>query len=109
MSLFNCPICRAPLTREEKTYTCPNRHCYDISKEGYVNLLPANRKHAKDPGDDKGMTDARNRFLEGGYYSPLREQLCRLIVERRPETLLDSGCGEGYYTAGICQQSSAEQ
>ena len=104
MSLFRCPICQSPLVREEKSYICTNRHCYDISKEGYVNLLPANRKHAKDPGDDKGMTDARNRFLERGYYAPLREELCRLIEGNHPKALLDSGCGEGYYTAGICQQ-----
>lgn len=101
MSLFCCPICGQPLMKQERTYTCPKRHCYDIAKEGYVNLLPANRKHAKDPGDDKGMTDARNRFLEGGHYAPLREQLCRIAVERKPRTLLDSGCGEGYYTARV--------
>ena len=34
MSLFRCPICAAPLTREGRTYTCPNRHCYDVAKEG---------------------------------------------------------------------------
>ena len=102
MSLFCCPICSAPLERGERAYTCPNGHCYDIAKEGYVNLLPANRKHAKDPGDDKEMAAARTRFLDGGHYAPLRAALCRLIVERAPRVLLDSGCGEGYYTAGVC-------
>lgn len=102
MSLFCCPICSAPLSRGERTYTCPNGHCYDIAREGYVNLLTANRKHAKDPGDDKEMASARTRFLEGGHYSPLRCALRRLIVERAPRALLDCGCGEGYYTAGVC-------
>lgn len=102
-SLLCCPICSAPLERVERTYTCPNRHCYDIAKEGYVNLLPANKKHAKDPGDDKEMAAARTRFLDGGHYAPLRDALCRLIVERAPEVLLDSGCGEGYYTQGVCE------
>lgn len=101
MSLFCCPICSAPLDRGERAYTCPNGHCYDIAKEGYVNLLPANRKHAKDPGDDREMVAARTRFLDGDHYAPLRGALCRLIAERAPETLLDSGCGEGYYTAGV--------
>ena len=102
MSLFHCPICSAPLERGEHTYTCPNGHCYDIAREGYVNLLHANRKHAKDPGDDKEMVAARTRFLDGDHYAPLRAALCRLISARGPETLLDCGCGEGYYTTGVC-------
>ena len=101
-SLFCCPICGATLEREEKSYICPNRHCYDVAKEGYVNLLPANKKHAKDPGDDKDMVAARTRFLEGEHYAPLRDALAALILERTPKTILDSGCGEGYYTAGVC-------
>lgn len=108
MSLFRCPICAAPLERVERTYLCPRRHCYDIAKEGYVNLLPANKKHAKDPGDDKEMAAARTRFLDGGHYAPLRERLCELIAARRPEILLDSGCGEGWYTAGICEALRAQ-
>ncbi len=101
-SLFRCPICETPLERVERAYVCLARHSYDIAKEGYVNLLPANKKHAKDPGDDKEMAAARTRFLDGGHYAPLRQELCRLAMERKPLVLLDSGCGEGYYTAGVC-------
>lgn len=102
-SLLTCPICAAPLTPGERAYTCPNGHCYDRAKEGYVHLLPANRKHSKSPGDDKGMVDARNRFLSKGYYAPLRQALCELAREYAGPgaAVLDSGCGEGYYTAGI--------
>lgn len=60
------------------------RHCYDIAKEGYVNLLVANRKHSKDPGDDKEMVAARRRFLEEDHYAPLRGALCRLISACAP-------------------------
>ena len=101
-SLFCCPICGQPLEREERSYVCPKRHCYDIAKEGYVNLLPANKKHAKDPGDDRDMVAARTRFLEGGHYAPLREALAGLVLEKAPAALLDLGCGEGWYTAGVC-------
>ena len=102
-SLLCCPICGLPLEREEKRYICPKNHCYDVAKEGYVNLLPANKKHAKDPGDDKDMVAARTRFLEGGHYAPLRDALATLVSEKKPATLLDSGCGEGWYTAGVCE------
>jgi len=101
-SLLCCPICAQPLEREERSYLCPKRHCYDVAKEGYVNLLPANKKHAKDPGDDKDMVAARTRFLEGEHYAPLRDALAALVREKKPGTVLDSGCGEGYYTAGVC-------
>ena len=70
-SLFTCPICAAPLERGERAYACPNGHAYDKAREGYVHLLPANKKHSKAPGDDKGMAEARRRFLSGGYYGHL--------------------------------------
>ena len=103
MSLFCCPICGAPLRREERAYCCPNRHSYDISKEGYTHLLPPNRKNSAAPGDDKDMAVARREFLSKGYYAPLLETLCGEILSRTDDTpvLLDTGCGEGYYTAGI--------
>lgn len=103
MSLLTCPICAAPLEREGRTYRCPNRHCYDVAREGYVHLLPANKKHSANPGDDKEMANARTRFLDGGWYSPLREELCRLVLDHTGQSpaILDAGCGEGYYTSGI--------
>lgn len=103
MSLFICPVCFEKLERGDRAYTCPSGHCYDISSEGYVNLLPANKKHSKLPGDDKNMVRARNRFLSGGYYEPLRTALVGLVSLISPEQpeILDSGCGEGYYTEGI--------
>ena len=102
-SLFTCPICAAPLERGERAYACPNGHAYDRAREGYVHLLPANKKHSKAPGDDKGMAEARRRFLSGGYYGHLLAALCALGAEYAPpgEAVLDSGCGEGYYTAGL--------
>jgi len=104
-SLFSCPVCGGALTREPDRYVCPSGHSFDIAKEGYVNLLPANLQHSKAPGDDKQMTQARTRFLEGGWYSPLREELCKLAQEAAGEgaSLLDVGCGEGWYTAALAQ------
>lgn len=107
-SLLCCPICGKELSREERRYICPGGHSYDRAREGYVHLLPANRKHAREPGDDKGMSAARNRFLSGGYYALLLEALQALALERteRGAAVLDSGCGEGYYTQGVWQALS---
>lgn len=110
-SLFRCPLCSAPLTREEQGYLCPGGHCFDVAAAGYTHLLPANRKHSKNPGDDKAMVAARSAFLDRGYYAPLRDTLCTRAAEEckalPSPALLDSGCGEGYYTAGLYQALTA--
>ena len=64
-SVFCCPVCGAALTREVRTLRCPAGHSYDLAKEGYVNLLPANYRHSASPGDDREMVAARTRFLDG--------------------------------------------
>ena len=105
-SLFCCPICQNPLVRENGCYRCSSGHSFDIAREGYVNLLPANRQHSKMPGDDKNMTAARTRFLEGGWYKPLRDELCALVDRLSPPAprLLDVGCGEGWYTQALTER-----
>ena len=103
MSLFRCPVCGGPLERGEHTYRCEKGHSYDIAREGYTYLLPPNQKHSAAPGDDKGMAAARREFLSKGYYQPLLDTLCREILARAGDApaILDTGCGEGYYTAGV--------
>ena len=107
-SLFCCPLCGGALERDEHTYRCPSGHCFDRGAAGYTHLLPANKKHSKNPGDDKEMVAARSAFLDGGYYAPLRDALCELaskeLAGKDAPVLLDSGCGEGYYTAGLYQK-----
>ena len=103
MSMFICPNCGGSFSIDGHTYRCENGHCFDIASEGYVNLLCANAKNSKDPGDDKAMANARFSFLSRGYYEPLREELCALAVRMTGNSpvFLDAGCGEGYYTDGI--------
>ena len=110
MPNFICPVCSQPLIKKEKSYICKNRHTFDISSKGYVHLLPANKKHSAAPGDDRGMVVARNNFLSLGYYSHLKETLENLCDKYSGETasVLDCGCGEGYYTQGICQKLSEQ-
>ena len=102
-SMFICPDCGGVLERDEHVCRCGKGHCFDIAKEGYVNLLPPNRRHSNAPGDDRDMVAARTLFLNGGWYAPLRDSLSGAVSawpEEEP-VLLDAGCGEGYYTAAL--------
>ena len=101
--LFVCPLCGGTLTRQAGSLRCPAGHCFDVAREGYTYLLPVNRRHSKSPGDDKAMAAARSAFLGKGWYAPLRDALCKLSVSLTGDTsaVLDTGCGEGYYTAGV--------
>ena len=104
MSCFACPACGARLERLEKTYACPNGHSYDVASEGYVYLLPPNKKHSKAPGDDRQMVASRRRFLDAGYYRIFSDALNELALRRLPDgpsAAVDAGCGEGYYTGRL--------
>jgi len=100
-----CPVCREDIAKIEKTYKCPNNHCFDVHKSGYVNLLPSNKMNSKLPGDNKLMVEARRSFLKNGYYNCLLLELKKIINRINPEAILDSGCGEGYYTSGIYSEN----
>lgn len=93
-----CPICRAALHQEGNSLCCANHHCFDIARQGYVNLDPAYRKER---GDNREMVLARTSFLSSGAYSFLKNELSEMIRERSPEVLADLGCGEGYYTSSF--------
>ncbi|XQW83652.1 23S rRNA (guanine(745)-N(1))-methyltransferase [Thalassotalea piscium] len=97
---YICPICKNNLTFSQPSYICTNNHCFDQAKEGYVNLLPVQQKHSKQPGDNKSMVNARRDFLSQGYYQPLVDQLICLQQANavKEANVLDAGCGEGFYT-----------
>lgn len=100
--MFICPVCGEPLECGEKEYRCSAGHCHDISKAGAVNLLMSQKSSKKRHGDDRLMVRARRDFLDGGYYSCLRDRICDVIVRYQPHSVLDVGCGEGYYTKAVC-------
>jgi 23S rRNA (guanine745-N1)-methyltransferase len=113
LAQYTCPICNLSLVLTERTLSCENNHCFDFAKENYVNLLPVQFKHSKNPGDNKAMVNARRDFLEKGYYQPLVEKLTSLYhqhhvnepktnhaegIQAKLTNVLDAGCGEGFYT-----------
>ncbi|MEA4965922.1 MAG: methyltransferase domain-containing protein [Oscillospiraceae bacterium] len=98
-----CPNCGEPLTREPSRWFCVNGHSFDVARQGYVNLLPVGWKHSKNPGDSRLQVAARKEFLDGGHYLPVAETLAALLAAESPKTLLDVGCGEGYYLTFVQQ------
>lgn len=97
-----CPGCKQPLMLNERTYRCENGHCFDLAKQGYVNLLLAQNKSSLSPGDSAEMVEARRSFLGTGHYDHLVKALNdRVGPESNINTLLDLGCGEGYYSGSI--------
>lgn len=99
-----CPICGAPLAKRERALVCPSHHSFDIARQGYVNLLPVQQKHSQDPGDTREQVLSRRAFLDTGTYAPILETLIEAAREYGASgELLDVGCGEGYYCAGLSQ------
>lgn len=97
-----CPICGEELRRTDKAYACPRRHSFDIARQGYVNLLAVQQKHALHPGDTREQVLSRRAFLEAGYYAPIADALVEAAKKFGASgELLDVGCGEGYYGARL--------
>lgn len=100
LDLLRCPTCRSrPLHPDRGALRCPVGHTFDIARHGYAGLLTGARATS---GDDADMVQARERFLSTGAYAPIREVGALLASEAVPEqaTVVDVGCGTGYYLAG---------
>lgn len=93
-----CPHCQDPLCNNDRTWHCANGHTYDQARQGYLNLLLVQHKNSRQPGDTPAMLGCRQSFLDGGYYQPVSDTINTLLAEHAPATILDIGCGEGYYT-----------
>ena len=104
-----CPLCDQRLEKQERCFRCPDGHSFDIARQGYVNLLPVQQKHSKNPGDTKEQVASRRAFLEGGFYAPIRQALAETAREMGAQgPILDAGCGEGYYSSYLASALDAE-
>lgn len=101
---FACPICKEKLQLIENSLKCQNRHSYDLAKFGYVNLSP----QIKQPKDyDKISFQNRQLILEAGFYQQILDSLLQILKEEPTlKTVLDVGCGEGYYARQIQEHFS---
>lgn len=107
MTNIICPVCGNILLKENKSYKCQNRHCFDEAKEGYVNLLVSSKSGSL-IGDNRDMANSRKDFLSKGYFSPLADEIIKIISEHGKENpmLCDICCGEGWYGDYIKQKTN---
>ncbi len=94
-----CPVraCRLPLVRDERRFTCPQRHSFDIARSGYINLLQPQDRRSKHPGDAAAIVAARTRLHQVGVTDPLRTAIAELSAPAASDIVLDGGCGDGFY------------
>ena len=93
---FACPICQENLTLVETSLKCDNRHSFDLAKFGYVNLAPQIKQSTN---YDKENFQNRQQILEAGFYQAILDALSIMLSSlETSKTVLDIGCGEGFYS-----------
>lgn len=103
---FACPICQENLTLLETNFKCCNRHSFDLAKFGYVNLVPQIKQSAN---YDKENFQNRQQILEAGFYQAILDAVSDLLASSKTTTtILDIGCGEGFYSRKL-QESHSEK
>lgn len=103
---FACPICQENLTLLETNFKCCNRHSFDLAKFGYVNLAPQIKQSAN---YNKENFQNRQQILEAGFYQAILDAVSDLLASSKTTTtILDIGCGEGFYSRKL-QESHSEK
>lgn len=100
---FACPICQENLALLETSFKCYNRHSFDLAKFGYVNLAPQIKQSAN---YDKENFQNRQQILEAGFYQAILEAVSDLLASSETSTtVLDIGCGEGFYSRKLQERN----
>ena len=101
---FACPICQENLILVESSLKCEHRHSFDLAKFGYVNLAPQIKQSAN---YDKENFQNRQQILEAGFYQAILETISDLLATKpSAKTVLDIGCGEGFYSRKLQESHS---
>ena len=105
MHVLRCPRCQSTFELNGASLICTNRHCYDLSKRGYVNLAPSHDQAAEKY--DAELFDSRRLVFEHDFYLPIAQAIAQWMPQD-PAIVLDAGCGEGYYSSRLAEALGQE-
>ncbi|MBG6218262.1 23S rRNA (guanine745-N1)-methyltransferase [Arthrobacter sp. CAN_A6] len=99
-----CPVCGAAVDAHPDLLACSSGHRFDAARQGYFNLLTG--RGTRFEADSAGMVEARENFLSGGHYEPLRNTLAGAAARLAPHasTVVDAGAGTGYYLRAVADR-----
>jgi 23S rRNA (guanine745-N1)-methyltransferase len=102
-----CPVagCHLPLTREDRRLVCPRHHSFDIARSGYINLLQPQDRRSHEPGDTAAAIAGRRRLHDTGATRPLFDAIAALAAATSADTVLDTGCGEGFFLGTLARET----
>jgi 23S rRNA (guanine745-N1)-methyltransferase len=102
-----CPVrtCHLALARDGRRLVCAGGHSFDVARSGYVNLLQPQDKRSRQPGDTTAAVAGRRRLHDSGATAPLLEAIVSLLRLTGSDTVLDAGCGEGFYPGNLAERS----
>ncbi|RNB74341.1 hypothetical protein EDM52_11950 [Brevibacillus invocatus] len=85
-----------------KSLLCSSGHCFDLAKQGYVNLLTCPNKTKY----DSQLFEARQKVSISGFFEPLISHISERIPHMMKPScdmirMLDAGCGEGSHLTAI--------
>jgi 23S rRNA (guanine745-N1)-methyltransferase len=105
-TMLQCSVrdCHMPLIREERRLVCPRGHSFDVARSGYINLLQPQERRSKHPGDTLAAIAARRRLHDRGVTQPLLDAIAEIVNASPGDTVLDAGCGEGFYLGTLARQ-----
>jgi len=105
MLLCTVRDCHLALVREERRLLCPRGHSFDIARSGYINLLQPQERRSRQPGDTPVAVAGRRRLHDCGATQPLLRAIAEVLAASPGDTVLDAGCGDGFYLGSLARQS----
>lgn len=103
-SFFACPLCGKQMRVWGSGMVCEKRHCYDISKRGYLNF--AQRNSTKIYNEE--LFEHRRFLYHYGFYDEVIKVMNALVTAHISHcgeyTVVDAGCGEGTFLTKLCNQ-----
>jgi 23S rRNA (guanine745-N1)-methyltransferase len=105
MLLCTVRNCHLALAREEKRLICPRGHSFDVARSGYINLLQPQDRRSKTPGDTAAAIAGRRRLHDLGVTEPFLRAVGELASASPVDTVLDAGCGDGYYLGTLARRT----